>query len=136
MFIDLDKFKAIDDTHGHDVGDRVLQMVGRRLQRFVRGGDTVCRRSGDEFRFLMLEAKDESNAASFAAKLIAVVEEAFEAEGATLTVRPSIGIAVYPEDGETAEQLLKNADLAMYAAKQHPTGSALYSDRPPPVPSP
>ena len=126
MFIDLDDFKAVNDTYGHDVGDQVLQMVAQRLQTFVRGGDTVSRRGGDEFLFLMLEAKDENNAANLAAKIIDNIAQPCEVEGVKLTVRPSIGIAVYPEDGESVQELLKNADTAMYVAKQQKSGRALY----------
>ena len=127
MFIDLDQFKDINDTYGHDVGDRVLQMVAQRMQTAVRAGDTVSRRGGDEFLFLMLEAKDENNAAKLAAKIIDNVAQPCEVEGVNLTVRPSIGIALYPEDGQSAQELLKNADIAMYAAKQQKSGRALYS---------
>ncbi|MBA3659655.1 MAG: GGDEF domain-containing protein [Gemmatimonadales bacterium] len=127
MFIDLDEFKSINDTHGHDVGDRVLQKVAQRLQAFARAGDTVSRRGGDEFLFLMIEAKDETNAANLAARLIDNIAEAFEVEGLTLTVRPSVGIALYPEDGGSAQELLKNADKAMYVAKQQKRGSSLHS---------
>lgn len=127
MFIDLDEFKGINDRHGHDIGDRVLQMVAQRLQAFVRGGDTMSRRGGDEFLFLMLEATDENSAANLAAKIIDNVAQPCEVEGGKLTVRPSIGIALYPEDGESVQELLKNADIAMYAAKQQKSGRALYS---------
>ena len=127
MFIDLDEFKSINDTYGHDVGDRVLQMVAKRLLAVVRGGDTVSRRGGDEFLFLMLEAKDETNVAKLAAKIIENIGEACEVEGLKLTVRPSIGIAMYPEDGQSPQELLKNADTAMYAAKQRKKGTSFYS---------
>jgi diguanylate cyclase (GGDEF)-like protein len=127
MFIDLDEFKGINDRHGHDIGDRVLQLTAQRLQTFVRGGDTISRRGGDEFLFLMLEAKDENNAANLAAKIIDNVAEPCEVEGVKLTVRPSIGIAVYPEDGKSVQELLRNADIAMYAAKQQKSGRALFS---------
>ena len=127
MFIDLDEFKGINDTHGHDVGDRVLKMVAQRLQTFVRGGDTVSRRGGDEFLFLMLEARDERNAANLAAKIIDNVAQPCEVDGVPVTVRASIGIALYPEDGRSVQELLKNADMAMYAAKQEKSGRTLYS---------
>jgi diguanylate cyclase (GGDEF)-like protein len=127
MFIDLDEFKGINDRHGHDIGDRVLQIVAQRLQTFVRGGDTISRRGGDEFLFLMLEAKDEDNAANLAAKIIDDVAQPCEVEAGKLTVRPSIGIAIYPEDGESVQELLKNADIAMYAAKRQKSGRALFS---------
>jgi len=131
MFIDLDAFKSINDRYGHDVGDRVLQLVARRLEALVRGGDTVSRRGGDEFLFLMLEAKDEANAVAFAATLIERIGEACEVDGASLTVSSSVGIALYPEDGRTAQELLKHADLAMYAAKQQRKGVVLHSQMPP-----
>ena len=131
MFIDLDAFKSINDRHGHDVGDRVLQLVARRLEALVRGGDTVSRRGGDEFLFLMLEAKDEANATAFARTLIARIGEACEVDGASLTVSSSVGIALYPEDGRSAQELLKHADLAMYAAKQGRKGVVLHSQMPP-----
>jgi diguanylate cyclase (GGDEF)-like protein len=127
MFIDLDEFKSVNDTHGHDVGDRVLQMVGRRLQAAVRSGDTVSRRSGDEFLFLMLEAKEESSVAAFAVRIVETIAEACEIDRMKLTVKASIGIAIYPEDGRSAEELLKNADVAMYAAKEQKQGPVLYS---------
>ena len=127
MFIDLDEFKGINDAYGHDVGDRVLTIVAQRLQTFTRGSDTVSRRGGDEFLFLMLEAHDETNAENLAAKMIDNVAQPCEVEGLMLTVRPSIGIAIYPEDGQSVQELLKNADIAMYAAKQRKTGRALYS---------
>ncbi len=126
MFIDLDEFKGINDTHGHDVGDRVLQIVAQRLKTFVRGGDTVSRRGGDEFLFLMLEAKDKDNAANLATKIIDNIAQPCEVDGVTLTVRPSIGIALFPEDGQSMQELLKHADIAMYAAKQQKAGPALY----------
>ena len=127
MFIDLDEFKGINDHHGHDIGDRVLQMVAQRLQNSIRGGDTVCRRSGDEFLLLMLEARDENNAAKLAAKIVDNVAQPYEVDGVKLTVKPSIGIALYPEDGQSVPELLKHADIAMYAAKQQKSGRALYS---------
>lgn len=131
MFIDLDAFKSINDRYGHDVGDRVLQLVARRLEALVRGGDTVSRRGGDEFLFLMLEAKDEANAVNFASMLIERIGEACEVDGSSLTVSSSVGIALYPEDGRTAQELLKRADLAMYAAKQQKKGVVLHSQMPP-----
>ncbi len=124
MFIDLDDFKGVNDTHGHDTGDRVLQVVAQRLQAIVRAGDTVSRRSGDEFLVLMLEAKDRSNVAAFAARITDRVAEACDVDGAKVTVRASIGIALYPEDGRSAQVLLKYADAAMYSAKQQKTGVA------------
>ena len=93
MFIDLDEFKSVNDTYGHDAADRVLRVVAQRLLAFVRGGDTVSRRSGDEFLLLMLEAKDEANVAPFAARIAANIAEACPIDGVELSVKASIGIA-------------------------------------------
>lgn len=117
MFIDLDGFKQINDTYGHDVGDALLRLVGERLSGFVRGGDTVSRRSGDEFLFLMLEAKDEENARGMAQRIIDVIGQPVLIGGVELAVSASVGLAMFPDDGTTAKMLLKSADLAMYAAK-------------------
>jgi diguanylate cyclase len=127
MFIDLDEFKSINDTHGHEVGDRVLQEVANRLQTIVRSGDTVSRRSGDEFLFLMLEAKDESSVEALASKIVSNIAEQCEVDGEKFTVKASIGIAIYPEDGCTQQELLKHSDAAMYAAKQHQKGPVLFN---------
>lgn len=118
MFIDLDDFKAINDTHGHDAGDLVLSTVAERLKSQIRSGDTVGRRSGDEFLLLMLEAKDRDNAAAFADKLVARLAEPIEMGQVSLSAKASVGIAMYPEDGQSAAELLKSADLSMYAAKR------------------
>lgn len=117
MFIDLDGFKQVNDTYGHDMGDALLQLVAERLQAFVRGGDTVSRRSGDEFLFLMLEAKDEDNARAMAQRIIEVIAQPALINGVELSVTASVGLAMYPGDGTTVAMLLKNADLAMYEAK-------------------
>jgi diguanylate cyclase len=130
MFIDLDNFKVINDTHGHDVGDLVLSTVAERLNSQVRSGDTVCRRSGDEFLLLMLEAKDSDNAALFAEKLIERLADPWQNDQVRLSVRASVGISMYPEDGQTAPLLLKCADLAMYAAKRQKKGWELFSRLP------
>jgi diguanylate cyclase (GGDEF)-like protein len=135
MFIDLDGFKAINDQHGHDVGDQILQMVARRLEGMVRGADTVSRRSGDEFLFLMLEVEDEASATELAGRIAAKIRATHGIGGVNFDVKASIGIAMFPEDGSSAEQLLKSADIAMYAAKQQKLVSALYSASHPSAPS-
>jgi len=127
MFLDLDKFKSINDTHGHGVGDEVLKIVSQRLQRSVRGADTVGRQGGDEFLYLMHEIKDEADVENAAAKIIENIAEPFEVDGLKLTVKPSIGIAIYPQDGNSANDLIKNADSAMYEAKQSDTGYSFYA---------
>jgi len=127
MFIDLDGFKAVNDTYGHAAGDQVLQLVGKRLQGNVRGSDTVSRRSGDEFLFLMLEAKDDANVTALADKLTRNIVQPYDVDGIELAVSASIGIAIYPEDGQSAEELLEKADNAMYAAKRDRSGPMLHS---------
>jgi len=117
MFIDLDAFKTINDTLGHDVGDRVLATVARRLESIVRGGDTVSRRSGDEFLFLMVEAKDASNVDALATRIGRTLAEPYDIDGVPITLTASVGIARYPEDARAGPELLKQADAAMYAVK-------------------
>jgi diguanylate cyclase (GGDEF)-like protein len=129
MFIDLDKFKRINDSHGHDAGDKVLQIVSERLHASVRAGDSVGRQGGDEFLYLMLEVKDELDVANAAGKIIENIAQPCEFDGLKLIVRPSIGIALYPQDGRSANVLLKNADSAMYKAKQGVEGYSFYTRR-------
>jgi diguanylate cyclase (GGDEF)-like protein len=127
MFFDLDKFKAVNDAHGHAVGDAVLRTVGERLQAAGRGGDTVARRSGDEFLFLMLEVPNAAAAMSFAQMLGRRVSEEMRLEGVSVSTHASIGIALYPEDGKTADELLRCADRAMYGSKQWKMGPARHA---------
>lgn len=136
MFIDLDEFKCVNDTHGHQAGDRVLQVIGQRLLALARGGDTVSRRGGDEFLFLMLEARDHANAEALAARISKTVAEPMEIEGLTLTVRSSIGIALYPEDGQSVQELLEKADVAMYAVKRQKGDASMSATVRPPCPNP
>lgn len=128
MFLDLDQFKAINDTHGHGVGDGVLALVAQRLRAGMREGDTVCRRSGDEFLLLMLEVRTATAPAALAAKLLASLADPAQVQGVTLSVRASIGVSVYPDDGATAQELVERADGAMYSAKRRGTGVALVSE--------
>jgi diguanylate cyclase (GGDEF)-like protein len=126
MFIDLDRFKTVNDSYGHDVGDRVLYAVGQRLQASVRAGDTLSRRSGDEFLYLMLEAKDEASIENLARKIGDAVAEPFQVGALSLTVTASIGVAIYPKHARSAEALLKKADAAMYSAKRANRGDLLF----------
>jgi diguanylate cyclase (GGDEF)-like protein len=128
MFIDLDNFKAVNDSYGHDVGDAVLRDVAQRLQASMRAEDTVSRRGGDEFLCIMMEAKAELDIAKVAGKIIHVISAETEVGDATLSVKPSVGIAVYPKDGDTAGALVTNADTAMYRAKRAREGYAFFSD--------
>ena len=117
LFIDIDKFKSINDSYGHDLGDQVLLMVANRLQSFVRDEDLVSRWGGDEFVCLLFEVKQEAHVTRLAEKMINRIAKACEFNGTTLSISASIGIAIYPTDGETADILFKNADTAMYKAK-------------------
>jgi diguanylate cyclase (GGDEF)-like protein len=124
MFVDLDRFKAINDSLGHAVGDLVLKEVAKRLVKQLRVGDTVCRIGGDEFVVVLPEAKRSTDAANVAAKIIETLSQPVQAADRELTVTPSIGIAVFPEDGRDTEMLIRNADAAMYHAKE--SGRANY----------
>ena len=117
LFMDIDNFKNINDSYGHDLGDRVLLTVADRLQSATRRGDTVSRWGGDEFVCLLLEVKQEADVARLAEDMVNRISEACEFNGTVLSIRASIGIAMYPADGETADILFKNADTAMYKAK-------------------
>lgn len=117
LFIDIDNFKSINDTYGHDMGDKVLIMVADRLTSSVREEDTVSRWAGDEFVCLLMEVKQEADVTRFAENMANRISEPCEFNGTILSTRVSIGIAMYPADGETADMLFKNADTAMYKAK-------------------
>ncbi|MGE5652334.1 EAL domain-containing protein [Noviherbaspirillum sp. UKPF54] len=122
LFIDLDRFKDINDTLGHASGDRLLQEVAERLGRCVREGDTVARLSGDEFVVLLAGLHDVQDAALVASKIVRAVGEPCQLGGRELRVSPSIGIAIFPDDGQNMDELLRNADTAMYHAKQEGRG--------------
>ena len=117
IFLDLDRFKYINDSLGHAVGDKLLQSVARRLLASVRGSDTVSRQGGDEFVILLSEITYPEDAATSAKKLLLSLSAFHFIAGQDLHIDGSIGISVYPEDGEDAETLIKNADTAMYHAK-------------------
>ena len=128
MFIDLNGFKAINDTHGHQAGDAVLKTVALRLSALTRDEDTLSRHGGDEFLFLLLELSDASDATVIAEKIIRALGETctVSAGGAeiSLQVGASIGIAIFPADGTSAESLVRSADKAMYRAKRDRCGYA------------
>ncbi|MGQ5522226.1 sensor domain-containing protein [Chitinimonas sp. PSY-7] len=117
LFIDLDRFKTINDSLGHASGDRLLQAIAKRLEALVRDSDTVCRLGGDEF-VLLLPDCDMGGAATIAEKLIVSAAEKVEFDGIVLNPSASVGISLYPSDGEDYDTLLKNADTAMYRAKE------------------
>ena len=118
LFMDLDHFKEINDSLGHAAGDRLLQVVAERLVASVREGDTVARVGGDEFVVMLVEPHQLADAALVAEKIIATVSEACQIEGSELHVVPSIGMAIFPDDGADPDTLLRNADIAMYHAKR------------------
>lgn len=118
LFIDLDGFKALNDTHGHHFGDDVLRLVSGRLVGVVREVDSIGRYGGDEFLVLLPDVTDVADARTVAAKLEAAVAVPMEVAGRTVTLTASVGMAVFPDDGESTDVLLAKADEAMYAAKR------------------
>jgi two-component system cell cycle response regulator len=118
MFLDLDRFKCINDRHGHAVGDAVLKEVAKRLLQHTRDEDTVCRNGGDEFLFLLMNPKGSENIERIAGTLLKAIAQPIDMGELQPVIEASIGIAVYPDNGATGEQLIKNADTAMYRAKQ------------------
>ncbi len=128
LFMDIDNFKNINDSYGHALGDKVLLMVANRLQSVTRREDTVSRWGGDEFVCLFLEVKQEADVTRLAELIAQRISEAFKFKGTVLSIRVSIGIAIYPADGETADILFKNADAAMYKAKGTERRVVLFRD--------
>jgi diguanylate cyclase (GGDEF)-like protein/PAS domain S-box-containing protein len=118
MFIDLDHFKTVNDSLGHAYGDELLKNVSARLQECVRKTDTVARQGGDEFTVLLTEVGDSGDVAFISKKIIERLTESFTVAGHEIYVSASIGISFYPDDGQNAAALIKNADAAMYAAKE------------------
>jgi diguanylate cyclase (GGDEF)-like protein/PAS domain S-box-containing protein len=118
IFIDLDNFKVINDTLGHDVGDVLLAEVARRLKAAVRQEDVVCRLGGDEFTVYVEDFADPQALASTAQRLVNAASEAYQISGHDIFVTASVGISIYPNDGSTISELVKNADTAMYKVKE------------------
>ncbi|MCG6934585.1 MAG: EAL domain-containing protein [Proteobacteria bacterium] len=117
MFMDLDRFKNINDTLGHNIGDQLLLQLSERIRNSVRDGDTIARFGGDEFAILMDDIESESHISAMAQKLLDTLVEPFRINKHELHVTASIGVSIYPGDGDVAETLLRNADVAMYRAK-------------------
>jgi diguanylate cyclase (GGDEF)-like protein len=126
LFVDLDKFKSVNDTLGHDVGDELLRQVASRMTRNLRIGDFCGRWGGDEFVVCLEDFDEPQNAAAAAQKLVLVLSEKYHVMGSEVYATPSIGIAIYPESGQVAERLIKAADLAMYQAKKRGGGRFQY----------
>lgn len=126
LFIDLDRFKSVNDTLGHDVGDELLRQVAARLADNLRVGDFPGRWGGDEFVVCLEDFGEAANAAAAAQKLLLVLSEKYEIGNSEVYATPSVGIAMYPDSGETAERLIKASDVAMYEAKKRGGGRFQY----------
>lgn len=124
MFIDLDGFKLVNDTLGHDIGDLLLQETARRLSNCIRSGDTVARLGGDEFTVIMPSLHDPKNAPLLAQRILEILSRPYNLEGHESFISGSIGVTIYPDDATDASELIKNADSAMYRAKEQ--GKANY----------
>jgi diguanylate cyclase (GGDEF)-like protein len=128
LLLDLDGFKEINDTLGHAAGDALLQQIGLRLRAVLREGDEIARLGGDEFAVLVdAEGTTTDDAAEIGRRVRATLAAPFEVSGLSLQVRASVGVALFPEHGTTADELLREADIAMYQAKQNRTGVAVYA---------
>jgi diguanylate cyclase (GGDEF)-like protein len=119
MTLDLDNFKSINDTLGHAAGDQVLKKVGARLRGIIRASDTLARIGGDEFVLVMLESNHKNDALAIAQKILDAFAEPLLIDGRQVQASTSIGIAIYPEDAEDLETLIKKSDAAMYYSKGH-----------------
>jgi len=126
LFLDLDRFKVINDTLGHDVGDFLLQAVATRIKNCVRTGDCVARQGGDEFTILLNDLPEPAAAAAVSQKICASLAQPFEINGQEIFVNASIGISLFPADGEDVSSLLRHADTAMYRAKRSSTRVCFY----------
>ncbi|MFO7603700.1 MAG: EAL domain-containing protein [Gammaproteobacteria bacterium] len=125
FMIDLDRFKEVNDTLGHNAGDQMLVQVSQRLSKALREADTVGRLGGDEFAVIVNDVNVDASII-VASKILQAFEQPFSLERIELSATPSIGVAIYPEHGETPQALLKSADIAMYVAKQHKEGFCIY----------
>ena len=126
MFLDLDGFKSVNDGHGHATGDLILRHIAHRLLQHTRDEDTVCRTGGDEFLYLLVNPKSTADVERKAIAVLGDIAQSIAVGGCDLIVRASIGIALYPGDGATAAELVRNADTAMYRAKNGGCGYVLF----------
>jgi diguanylate cyclase (GGDEF)-like protein len=126
MFLDLDRFKAVNDTHGHAAGDAVLKIVADRLLKNARDEDTICRNGGDEFLYLLIDPGGRDNVARIAGLLRATLASPMAIDDRELVITPSIGISLYPDDGKNANQLVEHADAAMYRCKDQQSAWEFY----------
>ena len=124
MFLDLDNFKQINDKHGHDVGDKVLLTVAKKLKDNTRSDDSICRLGGDEFLYLLMDIKSEFEVTKIIEKLIKTIALPSNGLEENFVVKLSIGISLFPKNASSLEGLIKSADTAMYAAKKSKLGYA------------
>lgn len=118
MFLDLDGFKFVNDQYGHNVGDDLLKEVAQRLQALVRKSDTVARVGGDEFIFILNDPNGKEEITQVADRIVSSINEPIEIFGKVFQIGVSIGIAMFPSNGLTSDDLIRNADTAMYTAKK------------------
>lgn len=129
MFIDLDRFKLVNDTLGHTIGDKLLQQAAVRLKACLRSGDTLARLGGDEFTAVLPDLNDRQDAVLIAEKFLACLRQPFQLAGQTVHISASIGIAIYPVDGESIDELVRNSDIAMYHMKSEGKNGYSFFDR-------
>ena len=129
MFLDLDRFKHVNDAHGHTAGDAALKTVSNRLLRCAREEDTVCRNGGDEFLYLIMHPRGKKNIQQIANSVMRTIARPLAIAAARVAIKPSIGIAIYPENGANGGELIRNADAAMYVAKRYARGIAFFDRR-------
>jgi len=122
LFIDLDGFKNVNDTYGHEIGDEVLKIVGNRLKEFVRKSDTVARMGGDEYTIILRDIESKKSLSDLIEKIHKKLKQVMEIGNIFCEVNSSIGVAIYPEDGKNSEKLLNNADSSMYDIKKNGKG--------------
>jgi diguanylate cyclase (GGDEF)-like protein/PAS domain S-box-containing protein len=129
MFIDLDRFKLVNDTLGHVIGDKLLQQAAIRLKACLRSGDTLARLGGDEFTAVLPELSDRQDAVLIAEKFLECLRQPFQLAGQSVHISASIGIAIYPGDGESTDELIRNSDIAMYHMKAEGKNGYSFFDR-------
>lgn len=127
LFLDLDYFKEVNDTHGHEYGDQLLIMASQRIQNCVRSNDIVARMGGDEFAILLEMVNMPQQAVEVADSIVASVAKPYQVKDKELSIGASVGISLYPVHGTNTEDLLKNADLALYSAKERRGQATLYN---------